>query len=272
MRPLLALLGSWLMAWPGQAAAQDTTRRGRAPQSACDLVRSQDVIEEVDSRGEIRLASGRVATLSGLRVPEQPEDAARFAAWANGRKGQRIELAALGARPDRWGRIASVITILDEAEPADLAGAAIEAGLALVDAGPADTLCRPGLLSLEAGARAKRRGLWAADGAQPIAADDDARLRAQAGKFALAEGRIRSVGERSQRTYLNFGADWSKSLTITIPKRTWRIMLDRGLSAATLKGRRVRARGIVDEGRGPTIDLTAVEMLEILNEDGAPRR
>lgn len=273
MRSILPLLCCWLMGWPGQAAAQDTrARRARSPQSACDTVRTQDVIEGIGSRGEITLASGRVAMLSGLRVPEQPEDAARFTAWASRRKGQSVEVATLGAKSDRWGRVRSVITILDEAEPVDLAGAAIEAGLALVDAGPADTLCRPALLAIEAAARTKGVGLWAADAAAPVAAEDAARLRSLVGTFALAEGRIRSIGERPQRTYLNFGADWSKSLTITIPKRTWRIMLDRGLSAATLKGRRVRARGIVEDGRGPSIDLTAVEMLEILNEDGAPRR
>ena len=92
------------------------------------------------------------------------------------------------------------------------------------------------------------------------------------GRFALVEGRIRSIGERRERTYLNFGADWNTDLTITIPKRTWQTMRERGLTAALLRGRRVRARGMVEEWRGPAITIMAPEMLEILDGESVRRR
>jgi hypothetical protein len=92
-----------------------------------------------------------------------------------------------------------------------------------------------------------------------------------AGRFVLVEGRIRSVGERQQRTYLNFGSDWANDFTIIIPKRTWAIMRDRDLSARALNGRRVRGRGVIEIWRGPTMEISAAEMLEILDLDRTRR-
>ena len=110
-------------------------------------------------------------------------------------------------------------------------------------------------------------GVWAADRYKPASADDIAHLRALAGRFALVEGRIRSIGERQQRTYLNFGSDWANDFTVIIPKRTWVIMRDRGLSARALNGRRVRGRGVVEAWRGPTMEIAVADMLEVLDQD-----
>ncbi len=158
----------------------------------------------------------------------------------------------------------------EEGEPADLAGSLLAAGLALVDAGESDTLCRPGLLAVEAAARAARRGVWAEG--LPVPAGETARLAGLHGRFVVAEGRVVSVGERRSRTYLNFARFGEEGLTVTVSKRTWRIMLERGLTAAALRGRRVRARGFVELWRGPTLDVSAAEMIEMLDEERALRR
>jgi hypothetical protein len=71
------------------------------------------------------------------------------------------------------------------------------------------------------------------------------RLRERIGSFVLVEGRIRSIGERKQRTYLNFGGLWAEDFTIIISKTTWKQMSDRGMGAEALNGRRIRARGIL---------------------------
>jgi hypothetical protein len=78
---------------------------------------------------------------------------------------------------------------------------------------------------------------------------------------------VRSVGERRARTYLNFGRDWKEDLTITIPKRTWAALGERGLSAASLKGKRIRARGMLEEWQGVAMEITAADMLEVLGQD-----
>jgi hypothetical protein len=120
-------------------------------------------------------------------------------------------------------------------------------------------------------ARAAGLGLWASGRYKPIAAADLKRLEGLVGRFALVEGRILSVGERRQRTYLNFGRDWKTDLTITIPKPTWAILRDRGITAATLRGRRIRARGVVEAWQGPALTLWAADLLELLDEDSAGR-
>jgi hypothetical protein len=132
--------------------------------------------------------------------------------------------------------------------------------------GEADRLCQADLLIAEGRARDFRLGLWRAERYRPLSVGDVERLRGRIGQFALVEGRIRSVGEGRQRTYLNFGADWNADFTITIPQRTWRTMRERGVTAQRLRGRRVRARGTVEEWRGPAITIMAPEMIEILDE------
>ncbi|MFE1601749.1 DNA-binding protein [Methylobacterium sp. ID0610] len=231
-------------------------------------VPGQDRLEALTPEGDLLLASGRRARLDGVRWPEEPALAAAARAWLGARVGRPLATREEPA-PDRWERV-----VLDaetaEGEPVDLAGGLVAAGLALVDAGESDRLCRPALLSVEAAARRERRGLWA--DRQPIPAEDAARLAALAGRFVVAEGRVRSVGERRSRTYLNFAPFGEEGLTVTVSKRTWRTLLERGLTAAALRGRRVRARGFVELWRGPTLDIGAAETIEMLDEERAQRR
>ena len=92
-------------------------------------------------------------------------------------------------------------------------------------------------------------------------------MQALIGRFTLVEGVVRSVGERRERTYLNFGRDWKQDLTITIPKRTWTALGERGVSAAALKGKRIRARGVLEEWQGVAMEITAADMLEVFGRD-----
>ena len=73
------------------------------------------------------------------------------------------------------------------------------------------------------------------------------------------------VGERARRTYLDFARRGEDGLTVTVSKRTWRLLQERGLSAANLRGRLVRVRGIVEVWRGPTLDMASADMIEILD-------
>jgi hypothetical protein len=49
-------------------------------------------------------------------------------------------------------------------------------------------------------------------------------------------------------------------------------MRERSLSAAGLRGKRVRARGMIEEWRGPAMTIMAPEMLETLDEVIPQRR
>ncbi|RVU19357.1 DNA-binding protein [Methylobacterium oryzihabitans] len=248
-------------------AAQAQTPRASGP--CAQRAARQDRLVAVDGHGDLALESGRRGRLDGLRLPDDPALAAAARAWLLALRGRALATREATV-PDRWGRIALDAATADAGEPVDLAGGLVAAGLAVVDAGEADALCRPGLLAIEAAARRQGRGLWAATAVLP--ADDAARIAAAAGRFVVVEGRVRSVGERERRTYLNFAPFGEDGLSVTMQKRTWRILAGRGLTAAALRGRRVRARGTVELWRGPVLDLGAAEMIELLDEEQAQRR
>jgi hypothetical protein len=258
-RRIVTVLAALAAASPAPACAAP---RAGAPACLAGPVRFE-ILEAVGPRGEIRLGSGARVVLDSLRWPDAPEAAAAAAAWLAGRRGARVAVVPRG-QPDRWDRQRADIQVAEGDE--DLAGGLIAAGLAFADAGEADSLCRPALRVVEAAARTRRLGLWR----EPIpAATDGPALRALAGRFAIVEGDVRRVGERSARTYIDFGARGSDALTVTVSKRTWRMVRARGLSAASLEGRRVRVRGILEVWRGPTLEADA-DGIEFVGESERP--
>ncbi|WP_375463183.1 pentapeptide repeat-containing protein [uncultured Methylobacterium sp.] len=222
----------------------------------------EEVLEAVGPRGEIVLGSGARAVLGSLRWPDDPDAAKAATDWLMAHRGRRLTVVARG-EPDRWGRGRIDATAEAEDRTVDLAGGLIGAGLALADAGEGDALCRPALLAVEETARAGTLGLWR----RPVTeAGDGAALREAAGRFVVVRGIVRHVGERPARTYLDFVAQGADGLTVTVSKRTWRRMLEHGLSADRLRGRPVRVRGVVEVRRGASLDVVVPEMIEVLEE------
>ncbi|HEX2554921.1 MAG TPA: thermonuclease family protein [Microvirga sp.] len=227
----------------------------------------EDRITGVAETGEVALASGRIARLADLRWPDAAPPRGAALAWLRERSGEAVMVR--GGAADRWNRVPAQIAPTDASPPAGFARHLVERGLALVDPGEAEALCDPALLAVEAEARHERRGLWADE--RVLAADDPPALRRRIGAFAIVEGRVRSVGERERRTYLDFGRAWSENFTVTIPKRAWTVLTAGGLSAAALRGRRVRVRGVIEEWNGPALTLQAPEALELLDREAATR-
>lgn len=243
---LCALLG---LPWHAAAAP--------APDPDCARATARtETLDGIGLRGELRFASGHRAVLDSLHWPEEDADArARLVPWV----GRALSVVPRGL-PDRWGRER---IDAEAGDGTDLAGDLVEAGLASVDPGEADDLCRPALRLVEETARRRRLGLWRDD---PTAAEDGTALRRLAGRYAVVEGRIRHVGERNARTYLDFAPRGADGLTVTVTKRTWRRMAGRGLTAGSLHDRRVRVRGVIEIRRGPVIAAATPEALEVLDE------
>ncbi|WP_233382339.1 DNA-binding protein [Methylobacterium sp. C25] len=242
-----------------------------APDScrASDL--REDRLDAVGRRGELVLGSGTRAILDGIHWPETEPDAAQAAAYLAGFRGRELAISQRG-EADRWGRAridAVVEPTSDADEPADLATGLVAAGLAHADAGESDLFCRADLIALEGEPRLARRGVWR----DPVLdARDGPALATQAGRFVVAEGRIVGVGERTERTYLDFVRRSADGLTVTVTKRTWRIMRERGLTAATLRGRLARVRGRLEVRRGPVLEIVSTDMLEVLEGERALTR
>ena len=256
-----APLASFLLALLGAAPLAEAS----AAKAPCPPATVVDWIETVTEDGEPVLRSSGPVRLMGLRLPDEAPSRTAALTWLRGRQGREVLVQGAPAR-DRWGRLPARLVLAGQAERLDVAHGLVESGLALVDTASGEGACTPETLALEATARDRGLGLWAEDRYKPVPVGDVTRLRERIGQFTLVEGRIRSVGERRQQTYLNFGTDWATDFTIVLPKRVWTLLQERGLGRAALEGRRIRARGILEERQGPALTISAPEAVEVLDE------
>ena len=248
--PLIGLIMAGFVLLTGTAA-----RAGE-----CAVAVSRDTILERGAFGELRLASGRVVVLSDVRVAGHVEEVSDFLA---SRLGAEIELRLRGTVPDRWGRLQAAVIVAPDASRLDLAHALVARGLAVVDTS-SQNLCDAGLLLREEQARRARRGVWRAEEVLPVPATDADALLARVGGFTIVEGVVESVGERGRRTYLDFSRARDGAFTVIIAGPLRAKMRDAGMDVATLKDRRIRVRGIMQNWRGPAIEITTVEFIEKL--------
>jgi len=265
-------IGAALSALPMAGRAQSTppSYSPTKPRLGCTIEAQPDRLQDIGPEGDLTLASGRMAKLAGIRLPERPPYRDQALAWLRERAGRPVLVQAKDSR-DRWGRVSARIRISAASNHLDLGHGLVEAGLALVDPGLEPAFCQPELLALEATARERRLGLWADDRYNPIDVGQVDHLKGRVGSFVLVEGRVRSIGEREQRTYLNFGGLWAEDFTIIIPRKTWKLMADRGLGAEALKNRWIRARGILQSWQGTALSIEVPEMIERLEGNRPPR-
>ncbi|WP_243370299.1 thermonuclease family protein [Microvirga solisilvae] len=227
--------------------------------TVCTGEARQDRLDGITAEGDLVLGSERLARLAGIRLADDQAHRQQALEWLKARAGESLLVTAQGTR-DRWGRQ----PLKARTGYLDLSHGLVEAGLAIVDPGADSTFCQPELLALEETARERRLGLWAEARYNPIPVDQADRLKERVGSFVIVEGRVRSIGERKQRIYLNFGGQWADDFTIIVPRRIWALMAERGLSAETLKGHIIRARGILQPWQGTALNVDLPEMIERL--------
>lgn len=182
-------------------------------------------------------------------------------------RGADIRLSPLEGRADRWGRIpATARAAAPEAPQTSLAESALAAGVARYRPDPAAKPCRDRLLAAEREARATRRGLWGEPGFAPLNAGDANAVLAAAKGFVVVEGRVLTIGEQRGRLYLNFGPRRTTDFTIVISKRHLPLFEAAQIPLRQLAGRRLRARGLVDRGFGPLMEIVGPDALELLDD------
>ena len=226
-------------------------------------------VAAADARS-LTLHDGRVLRIAGI----EPFDLLRSdLADAEATLQQRIvELAVdrplsvqlADDAPDRYGRHPALIAVGD----ALIQEALAHEGLAIAFAGGDALPCFERILAAEADARNAGRGFW--PGAALPGADPDA-LAARVGGFAIFEGTVLSVGNRSTRTYLNFGRYWSEDVTVEIAAGDRKAFGGEDALAA-LAGETVRVRGFLEEKSGPMMALSSAMQLELVDPDGEEMR
>jgi hypothetical protein len=272
VKPLLAAAHATILAWPllASAAAASDACAELAPDSP--VVR----LSGLDGAGDPVLVDGRRLRLVGIAPRQDDAEAARFAAGIGRWRERELKLVLLG-QADRWGRVPARLydaVETDGAAPRELAAALLSEGAALPMPEARPARC-------DGGARAARsrapRGKTpsaamppalasaASAGAPAIDGHDIAALKAHEGRFVLLEGRVASVGERAQRTYLNFSRRRGEAASIVVSKTLWREMQDGGWTATGVSGKRLRARGVLSGRDGLLLDVTSKLALELVD-------
>jgi len=173
---------------------------------------------------------------------------------------ERFQLVAAGP-PDRYGRTPMLAF---DAGGELLQARLLRAGRAVVRPGSGGTACTQALHAAEAAGRQAGAGLWRKPGIVAKATDATS-LSARVGLYAVAEGRIVSIGYGSRMVFLDFGRNFRTDFTVMVQQSLVPRLLEAGIAVDSLAGRLVRVRGVIEESGGPAIRLTDPLALEILD-------
>ena len=225
----------------------------------------QAVVARVADDASLILDDGRTVKLIGMRIPDtEPWHGRALAVLKERIAGQAMRLRFDERRRDRYGHSLAQVVL---EHGIWLQAQLVSQGLAEVDSLGDNRAMIPSLLKIEARARAGKAGLWedphyAVVPAGAIAKDPKPHL----GRFGIVEGRVVSVAERSNWSFVNFGADWHTDFTIAVAAGNRKALRDGGIDLAALKGTRVRVRGWIRDWNGPLIEVTHAEQIERLAE------
>ena len=250
--------------------------------TACHDAASEPVtIRAVSIHLDVTLTDGRVLRMRGIRAPRGTKDwpglaaMARFAldGWVTGKK----IYAAIAAGPaDRWGRQSAQLW-----QPADPTGkdtdasgrtaigpGLIAAGWAFADPLTLHQACRASYLKMEAQARKQKLGLWSDPWYGPLDPHDIKTLELRAGQTVIAEGVVKQVRRWKSLQFINFGDRKNKALGLMLTRRAQRAFKAGDVKPDSLKGRRLRVRGLLEPasrpGLSPRIRLNGPQNIELL--------
>jgi endonuclease YncB( thermonuclease family) len=240
------------------ATAATALVSGATAQEACKLpgLGTATVASVRDGR-TLLLTDGRELRLAAIEA----DDASRAALNALA-AGRTLQLEKLGPEQDRYGRVVAIAYTDDARE--SLQQVMLAQGQARVSGRVGNRPCAELLLKAEHTARATVRGIWADPNFAPLPSHDIARITAVRGRFALVEGKVLSVRESGATIYVNFGRRWAQDFAVTILKRHRRDFAAAGIEPKELEGRRIRVRGWVEQRRGPMMEASVPEQIEVI--------
>jgi len=220
----------------------------------------------------VQLSDGREVRLAGV-VAANDLDGDEQAAWDAAQALARIvagrTLALHGrSETDRYGRMIAQIALVDP-EPRWLQAALVADGILRVAPEAGEPACAASLLPFEHQARAARAGLWSEPRFALQKADDLTALNAAAGRFAVVEGIVTRVGEAGSRLFLDFGRRYMEDFTPVVSRDARQAFASAGIDLKALKGKKVRARGVLFPWGGPAIELRKPAALEVVDGEGA---
>jgi micrococcal nuclease len=240
-------------------------------QEACAISsgETQSVARVIDAE-TIALDDGTEVRLIGAlpsRGLDPASDGLAVAAIDDAVRGRSVELRYGGRRSDRYGRRLAQVFVIDGDARGWLQGQLVESGRARAYALPGNDACLEDLLVKEQLARLNGRGIWSNSPYRVRNSAQTRELLALRGRFAVVEGKVQKVAASGGRTYLNFGSDWKRDFTATVPPAVIRAKPEAQKYLNSLQGRDVRVRGWIERRNGPLIELSSLDEIEVL---GAP--
>ena len=240
------------------ATAATALASGTMAQEACKLPGlGTAIVAGVRDGRTLLLVDGRELRLAAIEAHDASRAALNVLA-----AGRTLRLEKLGPEQDRYGRVLAIAYTDDAHE--SLQQVMLAQGEARVSARVGDRPCAELLLKTERAARAAVRGLWADPNFAPLPSHDISRIAAVRGQFALVEGKVLSVRENGATIYVNFGRRWAQDFAVTILKRHRRAFAAAVIEPKELEGRRIRVRGWVEQRRGPIMEASAPEQIEVI--------
>jgi endonuclease YncB( thermonuclease family) len=242
-----------------------TTCSGGALHAACEFTHQGEgrVAAVLDAR-TFRLDDEREVRLAGIE-PTQ-ETAAQGGEILTALIGNReVTLHGPDDKPDRYGRQPAFV--FAKGSVTSIQSELLARGEALMSPAMTDTPCLDALLAAEAAARVARRGIWTSSTALKNAERPDDILAGK-GRFAVVEGTISSARLAGATFYVNFGRRWTQGFAVTISRRMMPSFEAAGIDLKSLKDKRVRVRGWVEQRGGPRIEASHPGQLELIAAAG----
>jgi micrococcal nuclease len=257
LRPLLFLLT--LVAFPAYAAPPDILPDGG----------HGAVTEVMDGDGFKMKGVAEDIRMLGIQAPKLPKGRRNFQPWPESADAQRALDALvkghavtlrLGQTPkDRNGRTLAHVVRDDGLW---IQQELVRAGWARVYTFPDNRQFADDLYKAEREARAAKRGIWA-DKVYAVRAADPQSLERDIGTFQIVEGKVAKAAKVRGRYYINFGDDYRSDFTATIAPEAATLFARAKLDPLTLEGKTIRVRGYLRDYRGPQIELSHPEQIEL---------
>jgi hypothetical protein len=148
---------------------------------------------------------------------------------------------------------------------ADLASKLVETGNGMVRPHPGEQVCFTDLLGLEERSRRDGLGLWHDPEYAVANAEASETVSRLADRFAIIAGKVEHIGETKDAVWIDFGKIWRTDVTIVVSKKVWPRFEAAGLTVDQIKGRGIRARGVITLRSGPRMDISEPAAIELID-------
>ena len=267
-----------------QIALSERARAGSGGLSPCGHASAyKGVVVSLDDVRTIVLEGGARVQLSGILPPlavrgddelqtdESLDDA--FVALQHLVVGKGVILVPSSPPKTRYGiGLAHVFVDRGVVEDATwVQGELVRLGLVRAWEPVGQSNCFEPLRALEHLAIEGGKGLWSRPAFWAVDAQDLTTLLLRRGTYQRIRGRVITLGRQKKRSYINFGTDWKRDFTISIPNALLRDDPEFAKTVSRLEGQIVEIRGWLDVKNGPIIELERPSDLRKLSKSSHMR-